>query len=514
MRKLIKTLLVGVLSLTTAFAMFGCDSLTNTSESSTPDTSSTSVEDASTPDESTPDESTPDESTPDESTPDESAPDESSPNEGDEDEEIHGWYNYSPDSATFEEVDGDTQIIPHGTAFGSQVILNYDLAKEITGEYRMSFVLDATEYDTGSEIWISILGAWNEALGDAFRTGLHFVDNDWKDIASYGFAQGNNLGFQDIVSNKDGDLSSATWQTKQLFPSLSSPINVDFELRYNEEEDIYGYLVFNDVLVQKVNYTALYGASFTFTDVEAVGFDIYCPVAYDIVISQVTVENIAEGEEYPQPPVDDFDGWKNYQSGESVIAREADGSISIVPKGQSFGSTLTLNSDLLKDIEGEYEVSFDLTMNLTQNTEIWLSLVGAYVDGNNLMRSGLHFFANTWNNVAFYGSVQYGNPEADVAQTGFFQVIWPEGTPDAPATFVAPSLTETVRVRETYTYDEEENIIVSLYLNDNLVGRYNLNTYYGENYGINDCTAVGFDLFISEEGCAKITNFKVSEINA
>ena len=503
MRKQLKTLLVSVLSLTTAFAAFACDSGSkdDSSNTSTPGTES-----------STPAESTPDESTPDESTPDESTPDESTPDDGG-DEEIHGWYNYSPDSATFEEVDGDTQIIPHGTAFGSQVILNYDLAKVIEGEYRMSFVLDATEYDTGSEIWISILGAWNEAQGNGFRTGMHFLGNDWKDIASYGFAQGVNYGFQDIVSNQDSDLSSANWYTKQLFPSLSSPVNVDFELRYDENEDIYGYLVFNDVLVQKVNYTALYGSSFTFTDVEAVGFDIYCPVAYDIVISQVTVENIEEGEPLPQPPVDNLDGWYNYKNGESIITREQDGSISIVPKGTAFGSTLTLNSDLLEGIEGEYEVTFDLTMTLTTGSEIWLSLVGAYLNDTNLMRSGLHFFANTWNNVAFYGSVQYGDFEAAVSETGFFQVIWPEGTPDAPATFVAPALTETVRVRETYTYDDEENIIVTLYLNDNVVGSYNLNTYYGANYGINDCTAVGFDLFISEDACAKITNFKVSEIN-
>lgn len=495
MKKLVTTLLAGVLSLTTCFTLFGCDLGLKDSGSSSASVSESSSSETET-------------SSPDETT---SSPDETSSGE-EPDDEIHGWYNYSPDSATFEEVDGDTQIIPHGTAFGSQVILNYDLAKEITGEYRMSFVLDATEYDTGSEIWISILGAWNESLGNGFRTGLHFNQNQWMDVASYGFAQGNNLGFQDVVSYQNSDVSSATSQTKKLFPSLTEKVNVDFELRYNEEEDIYGYLVLNDVLVQKVNYTAIYGGSFTFTDVEAVGFDIYVPVQYDIVISNVTVENIAEDEPLPQPPADDFDGWKNYKNGEATIAREADGGVSITPKGTSFGSTFTLNSDLLNGIEGEYEVSFDLTMTLTQNTEIWISLVGAYVNDSNLMRTGLHFLANTWNNVAFYGSVQYGDPDAAVSETGFFQVIWPEGTPDAPSTFKAPSLTETVKVRETYTYDEDENIIVSLYLNDNLVGSYNLNTYYGANYGINDCTAVGLDCYISEEGCAKITNFKVTAI--
>lgn len=492
MRKIIAFLVACVLSLTTCF-MLSCGSKNESPLDSTPT-------------ESTPSESKPSESTPSESTPSESTP----PDDGDD--EIHGWYNYSPDSAEFEEVDGDTQIIPQGTAFGSQVILNYDLAKQIKGEYRMSFVLDATEYDSGSEIWISILGAWNEGMGHGFRTGLHFKSNQWMDIASYGFASGNNLGFQDIVSYQDSNESSATAQTKKLFPKLSEKINVDFELRYNEEEDIYGYLVLNDVLVQKVNYTAIYGSSFTFTDVEAVGFDIYVPVKYDIVISEVTVENIGENDSLPQPPADDFDGWKNYKNGEATIAREVDGSVSITPKGTSFGSTFTLNSDLLDGIEGEYEVSFDLTMTLTANTEIWISVVGAYVNDTNLMRSGLHFFANTWNNVAFYGSVQYGDPDAAVSETGFFQVVWPEGTPDAPLTFKAPSLTETVKVRETYTYDDDENIIVSLYLNDALVGSYNLNTYYGANYGINDCTAVGFDCFISEEGCAKITNFKVKAI--
>ena len=295
-----------------------------------------------------------------------------------------------------------------------------------------------------------------------------------------------------------------------MFPALDEVVNVDWELRYNEDEDICGYLLLNDKLVQVVNYTNLYGAAFTFTDVEAVGFDIYVPVKYDIVISNVTVENIAEGEAIPTKPVY-YGGWENYKNGATEFAKADDGKVTLTLGGTSFGSSFVLNEDILQGITGEFAVEFDLTMTLTNQKEHWVSLV-TYVNDKNVMRYGLHFFNNTWNNVAFYGSVQKGDPEAEVIETGFFAVIWPEGTPEAPETFVAPALTETFKVKMTYTYDADENVISTLYLNGNAVGSVNLNEYFGVDYDINDLASVGFDQFINEEGCAVVTNYIVTAI--
>ena len=428
-----------------------------------------------------------------------------------EKDKYNGWYNYSPDSAEFI-VDGENvEIAPQGTAFGSQVILNEELAKVITGAYYMSFDLDATEYDTGAEIWISILGCWNEALGNGFRTGLHFKNNDWMDIASYGFAQGQNYGFRNVISyvSSDDGVGTATEETKKLFPSVKEIVKVVFAMDYDENENIAGKLYLNGVLVQTMDYTALYGQSFTFTDVQAVGFDFFIATRYDIVIRNVKVTDgsYTPGEsEDGGETTDKMNGWVVASEGAGTLKRNGN-DVVITPTGTTFGNGFILNEEIMKGIEGEYAIEFDLKVTLTNAAESWISIVGAYasteeggVKTNKVMRSGLHFFANTWNNIAFYGSVPTG-------ETGFFKVIWPT---DNAAAF--PALTNTLHVKETYTYDEAENIIVKLYVNDVVVSSYNLTTYYGADYNINDCSAVGFDVYVGEQGAFEISGFKVSAI--
>jgi len=66
-----------------------------------------------------------------------------------------------------------TIMYPFGTAFGASVVLNKEMADSITGPYKFSFTLDATNFEAGVETWISILGSWNEETGNCLRTGLH-----------------------------------------------------------------------------------------------------------------------------------------------------------------------------------------------------------------------------------------------------------------------------------------------------------------------------------------------------
>lgn len=214
-------------------------------------------------------------------------------------ESVNGWENYQNGKSTLTDKAGDTEISTAGnTAFGSSLTLNEALVSDIYGEYDLNFTLTAN-LSKGEEVWVSIVGIYEteeDQNGErspvsVSRTGLHFMGNDWMNIALYGNLGEADKGFAQVVNKNES------------FPALTSAVEVKLSYRYSETGHTVQTLYLNDEAVMTSDLTELYGYYYVHT--EAIGFDLFNN-SEDVTISNVSVQSSAAETNYRKTNINDF----------------------------------------------------------------------------------------------------------------------------------------------------------------------------------------------------------------
>lgn len=242
---------------------------------------------------------------------------------------VNGWKNYENGKGVFVDEGGDTVITTAGnTAFGSSLALNETLVANVYGEYDFEFTLNAN-LTKGEEVWVSIVGIYETTTDEngkttpssVSRTGLHFTENDWMNVALYGNLGEADKGFSHVV-DKNAD-----------FPLLTSAVNVKLSYRYDEDGHTVQTLYLNDKAIMTSDITELYGYYFVHT--EAVGFDLYNN-SEDVTISKIKVESSESEVNYRKTNINDF----VYYGKENEFAAKRL-TTSIDTDGEVFGFTLS-----------------------------------------------------------------------------------------------------------------------------------------------------------------------------
>lgn len=213
-------------------------------------------------------------------------------------ETVNGWDNYQNGNCTLTDNAGDTVIATAGnTSFGSALVLNETLADNLYGEYDLTFTLTAN-LSKGEEVWVSIVGIYDTEVnenGDTVfasvsRTGLHFMGNDWMNVALYGNLGETDKGFAQVV-NKD-----------ENFPALTSSVDVKLSYYYSETGHTMQTLFMNGNEIMTSDLTALYGYYYVHT--EAIGFDVFNN-SEDVTISNVKAQS-QDGVNFRKTNINDF----------------------------------------------------------------------------------------------------------------------------------------------------------------------------------------------------------------
>ena len=208
-------------------------------------------------------------------------------------------------------------------------------------------------------------------------------------------------------------------------------------------------------------------------------------LAIIVLAAMVTSVTFAFAEE------EKVNGWYNSSNGRAQIT-DVSGDTEIDTSGNTaFGSSFVLNDDLASGLYGEYDMTFELSANLTKSEEVWISIITIYnSEKDDCLRTGLHFTGNDWMNIASYGKL-------NGKDAGFSKVV--EKNEDFPV------LTSVVSVKISLVYDANGNTVENLYLNDKQVFTVNLTELYGYYYYHTE--SVGFDLFNNSE------DVKISDIS-
>lgn len=411
-----------------------------------------------------------------------------------------------PNSVGAEFSDDYSVIYPYSSSFGTAVVLNKSLADKITGPYKFSFTLDATAFEAGEQAWISVLGSWNESMGNCLRTGIYFSKDNrstvW-DVCAYGPCQANsNLDFTNVVFSS---------QYPDAFPDTSAAaIDVDFVMGYDEDENIVAAVYLDDVLVWFLNYTEYYGAAFTFTDTEYVGFDFFNPVLYEFEISNVTLTNF-EDPDYVIPDLISLEdqakqemdkliantlkapNWSNVNPAVTATPADVSGKTEITlasAASTAFGQCVVWNPALAKLAKGGYEFSFQVDATNIGTAETWLGILPAWVDGANEARMAIH-----WNQGGVAGLTNfasYGNVNG--AQDGFSTVVAPSDLVDFSLDYSSPFAVK-VQLKA-----DGGSIKGFLYIENTLVMTYDYGAKYAAGFSFDKIEAIGFDYLGAAEG--------------
>lgn len=157
------------------------------------------------------------------------------------------------------------------------------------------------------------------------------------------------------------------------------------------------------------------------------------------------------------------------------------------PNCSSFGQGVILNKQLADTITGPYKFSFTLDATAFEaGQETWISILGSWNETTgNCLRTGIHFVNGAMNTISAYGPC---NANSNLNFTNIVEAAkYPESFPNIKEA--------AFRVDFVLAYDEDENIVAALYMNDILVWFLNYTEYYGGAFTFTDTEYVGFDVF-------------------
>lgn len=190
---------------------------------------------------------------------------------------IGGWYNSANGASQItQQGDNVTLDLTGNTNFGSSFVLNDALAADMYGGFTMCFDLDI-ELTQNEEVWVSAVPLYDEEAGTVHRVGLHFINNDWMNIAVYGTLGGTDKSFAYVVEKNDS------------FPALTETIHAEIRLEYDASYHAVETLKLNGTEIYKQDLTELYENNYFLFSTDSVGFDAYV-INESATISNVQVE--------------------------------------------------------------------------------------------------------------------------------------------------------------------------------------------------------------------------------
>lgn len=279
---------------------------------------------------------------------------------------VGGWYNAGNGASQITQQGEDISIDLRGnTSFGSSFVLNDELAADKYGGFTMQFDLDIS-LTNNEEVWVSAVPLYDEEAETIHRVGLHFISNDWMNIAIYGTLGGTDKSFAYVVEKSSS------------FPALTDTIRAEIRLEYDADFHAIETLKLNGTQIYQQDLTELYENEYFLFSTDSVGFDAFVNTE-EAVISNVRVEALSTEYSWHRASVNNY--YSYAKTADEFTSRRLSAQFDTQDEVRAFTENATLLAGMFA---GGLSHNYVFTASVREMTASAGSEIGFYVWYQNL----------------------------------------------------------------------------------------------------------------------------------